>query len=172
MLRYGAHETPGAVTLPDRAIRANKALGFDGNGDPVAVSLEGSMAAPDFTVSGTGAATFDGKPLSYAPEFSGTLDVVYEFPLSASLTGRVQSNLKYVGAYYLRPEALPIDREDGYTVVDAQVGVISDSGWDAMLWARNLADEVYLVDGQAGFGSNRYSLGMTRTYGLSVTVNF
>lgn len=57
MIRYSDHETPGEVTLPDRAVRANKALGFDGNGDPVAVSLEGSMAAPNFTPVGTGAAT-------------------------------------------------------------------------------------------------------------------
>lgn len=57
MLRYGDHETPGEVVLPDLSVRAGKALGFDGNGDPVAVSLEGSMAAPDFTPVGTGAAT-------------------------------------------------------------------------------------------------------------------
>ncbi|MCB1530916.1 MAG: hypothetical protein H6853_04835 [Rhodospirillales bacterium] len=57
MLRYGDHETPGNVEMPDRSLRANKALGFDGNGDPVAVSLEGAMAAPDFTASGTGAVT-------------------------------------------------------------------------------------------------------------------
>ncbi len=57
MLRYGDHETPAAVVLPDRNIRSNKALGFDGNGDPIAVSLEGSMAAPDYTPNGTGAAT-------------------------------------------------------------------------------------------------------------------
>ena len=57
MIKYGDHETPGSVVLPGRAARKNKALGFDGNGDPVAVSLAGSMAAPDFTPSGTGAAT-------------------------------------------------------------------------------------------------------------------
>ncbi|MEZ5814993.1 MAG: glycosyl hydrolase family 28-related protein [Alphaproteobacteria bacterium] len=57
MLRYGDHETPAATQLPDSDTRKNKALGFDGNGDPVAVSLEGSMAAPDFTATGTGAAT-------------------------------------------------------------------------------------------------------------------
>ena len=56
-LRYGDHETPGNITLPGRDARAGKALGFDGNGDPVAVSLAGSMAAPDFTATGTGAAT-------------------------------------------------------------------------------------------------------------------
>ena len=57
MLKYSDYETPGETVLPDRAVRANKALGFDGDGDPVAVSLEGSMAAPDFTPTGTGAAT-------------------------------------------------------------------------------------------------------------------
>ena len=57
MLRYSDYETPASATLPDRAIRANKALGFDGDGNPVAVSLEGAMAAPDFTVSGAGAST-------------------------------------------------------------------------------------------------------------------
>ncbi len=55
MLHYGDHETPSVTELPARAIRANKALGFDGNGDPLAVSLEGTMAAPDFTAIGTGA---------------------------------------------------------------------------------------------------------------------
>ncbi len=57
MLRYHDHETPGLVTLPDRAARAGKALGFNGDGDPVAVSLEGSMAPPDYTATGTGAVT-------------------------------------------------------------------------------------------------------------------
>ncbi len=57
MLRYSDHETTSETVLPDRAARANKALGFDGNGDPVAVSLEGSMAAPNYTAVGTGAAT-------------------------------------------------------------------------------------------------------------------
>ena len=55
MLRYAETETPGVTVLPDRATRMNKALGFDGDGNPVAVSLEGSMAAPDFTAVGTGA---------------------------------------------------------------------------------------------------------------------
>ncbi len=57
MLRYSDHELPGNVTLPPRNNRANKALGFDGNGDPVAVSLDGAMAAPDFIAGGIGAVT-------------------------------------------------------------------------------------------------------------------
>jgi iron complex outermembrane recepter protein len=135
------------------------------------LATTGTWLDSEVEQTGTGAATFDGRPLSYAPEFSGTFDAVYEFPLTATLTGRVQGNLKYVGSYFLRPEALPIDREDGYTVFDAQLG-ISNENWEAILWGRNLSDERYLVDGQAGFGSNRYSLGMTRTYGLSVSIRF
>jgi hypothetical protein len=38
MLRYGDHEAPANVVLPSRGLRANKALGFDGDGNPVAVS--------------------------------------------------------------------------------------------------------------------------------------
>ncbi|PZQ48715.1 MAG: hypothetical protein DI551_01125 [Micavibrio aeruginosavorus] len=55
MLRYSDHENPSETILPNRESRANKALGFDGDGNPVAVSLEGSMAAPSFTAYGMGA---------------------------------------------------------------------------------------------------------------------
>ncbi len=57
MLRYSDHETPGFNQMPARDFRAGKALGFDGNGDPIAVSLAGSMASPDFTAQGAGAVT-------------------------------------------------------------------------------------------------------------------
>ncbi len=57
MLRYNDHELAGNVDLPTRDQRAGKALGFDGNGDPIPVSLAGAMAAPDYTASGIGAVT-------------------------------------------------------------------------------------------------------------------
>lgn len=57
MLRYADNEPPASVTLPPKAVRANQALGFDGDGNPVAVSLAGSMAQPSFTASGAGAVT-------------------------------------------------------------------------------------------------------------------
>lgn len=57
IMKYSDHETPSSNILPSRNNRSNKALGFDGNGDPIAVSLAGAMAAPDFTPSGFGAIT-------------------------------------------------------------------------------------------------------------------
>ncbi len=57
MLRYNDHEIAGNVDLPPRANRTNKALGFDGNGDPIAVAIENMQSAPAYTASGMGAVT-------------------------------------------------------------------------------------------------------------------
>ncbi|MGH1398520.1 MAG: glycosyl hydrolase family 28-related protein [Alphaproteobacteria bacterium] len=57
MLRYSDHETPGNVELPARTARANKGLGFDGDGNPVALDLSGATTSPDFTATGNGAST-------------------------------------------------------------------------------------------------------------------
>jgi hypothetical protein len=55
MIRYPEGENPGVTSLPDRSLRAGKVLGFDGNGDPVAVPADGTMSLPNVTVTGTGA---------------------------------------------------------------------------------------------------------------------
>lgn len=57
MIRFSEHENFPSPVLPDLGVRANKALGFDGDGRMIAVSLEGSMAQPDYTASGAGAVT-------------------------------------------------------------------------------------------------------------------
>lgn len=57
MLRFNPHENSAVNIIPDKAIRANKALGFDGDGNPVAIPLNGSMAQPDFITTGVGAVT-------------------------------------------------------------------------------------------------------------------
>ncbi len=57
MLKYSDNEEPANVELPSRSNRANKVLGFDGDGNPQAVSTAGIMAAPDFTANGSGSIT-------------------------------------------------------------------------------------------------------------------
>lgn len=55
MIRYSESETPSVTVLPERAARANKVLGFDGDGNPVAVSAQGTMSLPSVTAIGAGA---------------------------------------------------------------------------------------------------------------------
>jgi hypothetical protein len=57
MLRYQDAENPAITALPEKSNRANKALGFDNDGNPIAISLEGSVTAPDFKTSGMGSIT-------------------------------------------------------------------------------------------------------------------
>jgi len=56
-LRYSDHEAPANSELPSKSTRANKGLGFDGNGNPIALDLSGASASPDFLASGTGASS-------------------------------------------------------------------------------------------------------------------
>ena len=57
MLRYDPSEAPGKLTLPTKVQRAGRVLGFDASGNPVPVSAEGTMAAPDYTPNGAGGIT-------------------------------------------------------------------------------------------------------------------
>lgn len=57
MLQFNPHESPLSNIIPDKHIRAGKVLGFDGDGQMIAVPLTGAMAEPSFTAAGTGAIT-------------------------------------------------------------------------------------------------------------------
>lgn len=57
MVKFAHTENPTSTTFPDKAVRAGKALGFDGDGNMIAVPLNGAMAQPSFTATGTGAIT-------------------------------------------------------------------------------------------------------------------
>lgn len=55
MLRFDRGENPAQTSLPPRALRAGKALGFDGAGNPVALDLAGAAPPAAYTASGFGA---------------------------------------------------------------------------------------------------------------------
>ena len=57
MIQFNPHETALSNIIPDKNIRAGKALGFDADGNMIAVPLTGTMAQPSFTATGTGAVT-------------------------------------------------------------------------------------------------------------------
>jgi len=55
VLRYADHEEPSNNTLPNRGERAEKVLGFDSNGDPVALKLDSTISSKDYIIGGNGA---------------------------------------------------------------------------------------------------------------------
>lgn len=64
-------------------------------------------------------------------------------------------------------------KEDGYWLVNAQVGLASGTdSWDIRIWARNLLDEEYrsqVLTSTVGFGE---TWGMPRTYGMTLSYVF
>lgn len=56
-LRYPETESPAILDLPSKDQRSGKALGFDEQGNPVAVQSADSLPTTDFTAQGTGAVT-------------------------------------------------------------------------------------------------------------------
>ncbi|MGE4313025.1 MAG: glycosyl hydrolase family 28-related protein [Pseudobdellovibrionaceae bacterium] len=54
-IRYDDNENPASVILPIKANRANKALGFDANGNPIPLPLNAPSVPIDFTALGAGA---------------------------------------------------------------------------------------------------------------------
>lgn len=61
MLRFAQSENAANTDLPDRVNRANKALGFDGQGNPIAVDYGLTQSPSSFTATGTGA---NSRPLT------------------------------------------------------------------------------------------------------------
>jgi hypothetical protein len=57
MLQFDRDEIPPLTTLPSRAIRADKLLGFDDTGTPVAYPLTQPTGPAQYAVTGTGATT-------------------------------------------------------------------------------------------------------------------
>jgi hypothetical protein len=56
-LKYSLYEEPSFQPLPNKSIRANRALGFDGNGDPTIMDANIIQQSPNFTAVGFGAVT-------------------------------------------------------------------------------------------------------------------
>jgi hypothetical protein len=57
MIRVSNEEDVENIILPAKALRADKVLGFDSDGLPVAVDADGTMTMADFTTFGSGAIT-------------------------------------------------------------------------------------------------------------------
>lgn len=55
MLRYPETETSSSFAIPEKSSRAGRALGFDENGDPLALTANIIQQAPNYTALGTGA---------------------------------------------------------------------------------------------------------------------
>ncbi|MEG3192374.1 TonB-dependent receptor [Lysobacter sp. D1-1-M9] len=126
-----------------------------------------------------------GSRVSFAPLWSTSGSVTYEWDFGSDLIGRFNLGGKYMSDYNTGSD-LDVEKEqEGYAVVNARLGFGSrDRRWMVELWGLNITDEEYV---QVGFDAplqnvspapgnpfNSYNafLGAPATYGVTLRVMY
>lgn len=120
---------------------------------------------------------FRGSELPYTPEFSGNIDVQYEFPAWAGWDGFAGGTLTYTGDQNttFKTDTLKADDFDidAYTLLDLRVGVASQDGrWRATAYGRNVTDESYVTAVSTYLDTLVRYRGKPALYGVSLAYRF
>src|SRR3546814_13582324 len=86
--------------------------------------------------------------MPFAPDWSGSASVTYEWDLSSSLDARFNIGAKYMSDYNTGSDRDPEKLQDAYPVVHAPVGIgSSDNSWSLALRGANIAEAAYVPVG-------------------------
>ena len=98
-----------------------------------------------------------GSQVSFAPEWSASAAVTYEWALDEGVLARFNIGAKYMSEFNTGSD-LDVEKQQGaYTVVNARIGVgPSDRSWSVELWAQNIFDTHYV---QVGFDGPLQAVG-------------
>ena len=86
---------------------------------------------------------FDGSEFIYSPKFQGSVTLTYDTPISDGLNLNGAIAARYQSESNTIFEDLALYKIKPYAVVNASLGVKSESGWSASIWAKNLFDKYY-----------------------------
>ena len=117
-----------------------------------------------------------GSRISFAPAWSGTASLTYQWDFGSDLVGRFNIGTKYLSEHNTGSDLDPQKIQSGYALVNARVGIGSqDKRWAVEFWGQNLTDKTYT---QVGFdaplqtGSWNAFLGAPRTYGMTLRLHY
>jgi len=115
----------------------------------------------------------DGEVFPYASKFSATLNASVEVPVNSRVDFRLQGGLKYASSFETTAENLRALRDDGYTLLNARVGIADhDDKWQLSIFGNNLTNAFYTTQAYALFASYVIGGNTPRTYGISFEYKF
>lgn len=122
-------------------------------------------------------ASAKGVSLPFAPKWQFAIRGDYNFPVSESLNGFVGAGVtgqtKTIGSIYIRPEDKAAFKIDGYTLVNANIGVeTSDSKWRMSVWGKNIFNKFYWTNTIQAYDNIMRYTGRPAEYGVSVGLKF
>ncbi|MEL1263966.1 TonB-dependent receptor [Pseudoxanthomonas putridarboris] len=126
-----------------------------------------------------------GATMPFAPEWSGSASLTYEWDFSNNLTGRFNIGAKYMSDYNTGSDLDVEKHQDSYTILNARIGFGDSAGrWTVELWGTNITDEEYVQVGFDGplqnlfpdpgnpFNTYNAFLGAPRMYGVTLRVRY
>ncbi|WP_114952077.1 TonB-dependent receptor [Sphingosinicella terrae] len=141
-------------------------------------ALFGVPAGPlPFTVETGVPVDLSGNALPQAPNWKFSTGVQYTFALGGGWTLVPRADFTYTGSYYARSFNRPIDRVDGYEVINAQLQLNGpEERWFVRAFIQNLTGNdaitgLYVTDQSSGLFTNAFTL-EPRRYGLAAGVRF
>ena len=163
-------------------------------GNATATGIEASMSgklADHLTVFGNYAwthARFDdtddnGNPQIYAgnrfrltPDHSAAIGLDWQIPFGAGNHFYLRPSYTWKSKVYFEDDNTAGLEQEAYGLLNLRLGVRLDNDrWDLGLWASNLSDEEYLIDGgNTGrqFGTPTFVAGQPRAYGMTARMRF
>ena len=121
----------------------------------------------------TNVATFDGKRLPNAPEWTANLGADLTVPISSALNVQATVNAAYFTDIYFSAANDPKVARPGYWNVSARAGVeTADKRWSISAWVKNLTDSrhtVYVTDFSSIYGFLVRSYADPVTFGVELT---
>jgi iron complex outermembrane recepter protein len=137
----------------------------------------GQAGALPFQVTSGVPVDVSGNQLPQAPRFKFAAGAQYTFELGGGMTLVPRADLSYTGGYYARSFNRPIDRIDGYEVINAQIQLNGpDERWFVRGFIQNLTGNdaitgLYVTDQSSGLFTNAFTL-EPRRYGIAAGVKF
>jgi iron complex outermembrane recepter protein len=125
-------------------------------------------------IDGTGVRDWSFLKLRRAPKWTVTGGFEYETPLSSWGQLFLGADVNHVSSFFTTADNFFVGQSDGWTTIDARIGVESDSGaYRITLWGRNLNDDVAVAAGTNLPPLFAIQTGTApRTYGVDFTVRF
>lgn len=115
---------------------------------------------------------FDGAEFIYSPHFQGSVTMTYDTPVSNSLNLVGAMSARYQSESNTIFEDLPLYKIKAYATVNASVGLKSESGWSASVWAKNLFNNYYWSAVSSNANVVVRFPNAPRTWGLTVGYDF
>jgi iron complex outermembrane receptor protein len=118
---------------------------------------------------------YTGKELTNSPRLTGTVAARRQFPVAAGVDMTVGADVSYRGSRYFTLENDALQRADGYSLYNAQVGLRfgPQQRYSTQLWVKNATNALYYLNRSSfvNSGTMQALIGDPRTVGITFSAS-